>query len=650
MYSTFRAPVLSAALAFAAADLALAQPSLCADACLLGAERGEASCQLWDADAQAWLFEPINDGPGHLHNRARVYLPWLREQMMPAGGVMGTVFTDTSFQTAQGYSGERDPAIWTGAYLAAEALRFMSTGAPDAQSQLAETVQTLHRWWNLPGDRGYLARFAAPADSDPVVLSALPENDPEVHLNEPYEGELWHWRGNVSRDQYQGVILGYTLAYDATTDPVLRELIRADLVAFAEQLMQRERRKVNIRTKNTRNDVTLELENVVYLESEMQQGRPTLEIDLESGEVTGHGILVFWPRPTDYVRQIRGFGWVPEVRLPSQAIQLAAAFQAALHVSAGVAGYEDRHQALANYYERQVGDWLDLASGWENTNDCGASYHGLNIAFMPAFTWARLEPNATRRAQIQRDVLQARLWQAVAEHKNSFFAFLYAAQAPEGTELGAIIDVHLEQLAQFPTAPNQDLPVDLRGLYPEDPQCPGQSSIAVDVGQRPAASFLWERQPWKLQHNGFEQRLFGGVDYLLAYWLGRHYGFIEDDAPETCLAFTSAPPGAATAAISANGAADVLSIATGEPLSVEIALGLEPILRGVEGIGGSPRPMVRVGTVIGIRNAIGFRRALPLANCYPVIRARCGGLRPILSCKRSGSASAATSSTSGSMR
>jgi len=511
----------------------------CSDTCQLGQVAGDATCQLWDGIGGHWV-DDIDDGPGQLHNRARVYLPWLRERLMPAGGVMSAVFADASYQTVSAYSGVRDPAIWTGAYLASEALRYMVTGAPDAEAQLVETLQVLHRWWNIPGDLGYLARFAAPASSPAEILATLPAGDDEVHINRPYDGVLWNWRGDVSRDQYQGVMLGYALAYEATTDLALRELIRTDVVEFAEQLMGRERRDVALIVNGQRTLLSMDLENVVYSTSDMLDGVPTLEIDLGSQDVQGHGLLVFWPYPSEFLRQIPGLGWLPDVELPTQAIQLAAIFRVALEVTDGIVGYEQRHQTLAHYYDQHFSEWLDTASNWENTNTCGSSYHGLDIAFMPMFNWARLEPDPIRRNQIQGDVLESRLWPAVEVDKNAFFAFIYASQARLGIDVSGIVAAHAEQLSGFPIAPNEAVSVDLRDLYPEDPDCPGQSAIAVDVSERVPATFMWERQPWKLQDPGVRNGLYGGIDYLLAYWMGRYFDFIAEDAPGTCLAYPSA--------------------------------------------------------------------------------------------------------------
>jgi hypothetical protein len=463
-----------------------------------------------------------------LHRRATDHETWMREHLMPAGGVMSAQFTDDTYTQVKSYGGERDPAIWTGAYLAAQALRLQMTGAADAADQVAETVRVLHRWWRISGDAGYLARFAAPADSPEAVLATLPAGDPEVIRDVPYEDALWHWRGRVSRDQYQGVLLGMSLAYEATSDPGIRQLIREDVTTFAEQLMRRERKRVKVIINGASNfSTTLELEHAVYTDDETPDGIPILNIRTSPFEAEGSGMVVFWPNPSEFARQIPGLGRLPDVLLPSQAIQLAATFRIALQVTAGVPGYEALHAALQAHYDEQVENWLQIAMGWENTNQCGATYHGLNIAFMPIYNWVRLEDDPVRRARLQRDVLRDALWSAVEDHKNVFFAFIYAAQAATEDSVEAVIDEHLAQLALFPNPPQKDEPLDVRWKYPEDPECPGLSAVATDVDDRAGATFIWERQPWSLVDPGAPDVAFAGVDYVLAYWLGRQAGFIE---------------------------------------------------------------------------------------------------------------------------
>jgi hypothetical protein len=212
-------------------------------------------------------------------------------------------------------------------------------------------------------------------------------------------------------------------------------------------------------------------------------------------------------------------------------------------VSEGVPGFEARAAALRAHYERNVEEWLDIAADWQLRQDCGEAYFGANIAFLPAYIWARVESDPGRGERIRRDVLRDGIWSEVSSHKNVLFAFLYAAQAPAGDATDAVVADHLRQLERFPAAPNLATPRDLRGRYPESGECRGRSAVAVNVDERVPTSFMWERHPWTLFDPGTPHRMFPGVDYLLAYWLGREAGFIADDAGGTCLRWKGrAPP------------------------------------------------------------------------------------------------------------
>ena len=47
---------------------------------------------------------------------------WMHQRLIPAGGVMPAHFTDASYTQVYNHDGSRDPAIWTCANLAAQAL------------------------------------------------------------------------------------------------------------------------------------------------------------------------------------------------------------------------------------------------------------------------------------------------------------------------------------------------------------------------------------------------------------------------------------------------------------------------------------------------------------------------------------------------
>lgn len=157
----------------------------------------------------------------------------------------------------------------------------------------------------------------------------------------------------------------------------------------------------------------------------------------------------------------------------------------------------------------------------------------------PLYNLSRLETDPSRRNDIQNVLFTNKMWPVFSTTKNPFFSFIYA-----GTVSGAPSSVASSawtQLQQFPPPPRVHFAVDLRNdpRYPHDPSCPTQlrHDLAVDVGERVVSDFLWQRSPWELFAGGDLHRTEPGVDYLVAYWLGRKHGFIPDDTPTRCLAW-----------------------------------------------------------------------------------------------------------------
>jgi hypothetical protein len=506
---------------------------ICADLCRAGEISEKGKCALWDDKNGTWL-DQIEDGDGNMHNRARNYISFLREKLMPHGGVFRTLFSDSTYEVPTMHGGKRDSPIWTGTYLASEAFRYMVTKAPDALEQIEKTIRVLDLWWNISGGRGYLARYAVPVNgTDQVVLDMFSESEPEDTLNYMYNGELWHWKGDISRDQYQGVMFGFSLAYDALEDEELKEIIRSNIVNTVEQLMEKKIRKINVVIDGAPAvPVNLELEYVIpQKDSEI----PRFEINTGPFEMVDATILYFWPNPPEYLRQIPGLGWLPDVPLRSQAIQLASFFEIALHVTKDVPEYAARREAIFSHFAGRFQEWRNMGAAWENSNKCGDSYHGLNIAFLPAFNWVRLEEDYFRKTDLQNFVLRDRMWEAVKDHKNVFFSYIYTSQANPTDNIAPVISAQTDQLRQFPPAPYLAIAVDNTGKYEENPECPGLSKTAIDVSERVPASFLWERNPWKLKEDAVPNYIYPGVDYLITYWMARYYGYLEEDAPDTCL-------------------------------------------------------------------------------------------------------------------
>jgi hypothetical protein len=458
-----------------------------------------------------------------------------------------------TYSQIQYADGLGDSAIWTGTFLAAEALRLTVTGEPDARASVKARVATLHDWMRVSGDPGSLARFALPSDARPTWslndLTCQSPNCRECHCGVIYRSRKWDWLGHISRDQYQGVMLGYSLAYEALgpEDEPTRELIRSDVVTLVQELM----RERSVAMKLTINGIpiatTIDLRFVVLTTSEMSGGALELTIDLsQPDQAEMWGFQEFTPDLSDIVRQVPGFSGVPSIPRASSAVMLAAAFRVALEVTDGVPARAADRAAILDYYLNHTGtggnidDWLGIARQWTWTDSCGGTYFGNNITLEPLYDLARLEDDPARQHVIRADLLRDTIWPPFASHKNCFFAFITAANVPGADP--SIASAAAAQLGGFPVPPRIHHGIDLRGdarYQPQDPGCANQVNhqSAVDVADRQVEDFMWQRDPWTLYDAGDEHQVMPGVDYLVAYWMGRRHGFLQEDAGGRCLAW-----------------------------------------------------------------------------------------------------------------
>jgi hypothetical protein len=519
----------------------------CSDACNLGDTDVTRTCELFDVVTGSWI-EP--DPSGKLHDRSRAYNMWLRRDGMAHGGVGGNaIYSDPpTYDHVVALGHIRDSAIWTGTYLAAEAMRLQQTGSADARRNVERLVETLHLWFNVSGHPGLLARFVAPAGAHPLV--AMDCTKLGVHCDVEHDGVLYDYWGHISRDQYQGVMLGYAAAYEALGDlgEEHRALIREDVVELVDELMLER----DVRVRVTVDGVPLpafdiHLRYVVLDPTQMLYGAITFMLDTSNlGDADMVGFQEFTPNLAHIIRQVPFLGGTPDIPRSSSAIMLSSFFRVGMLVTDGVPGYEARHDAYVDYYYDHTGeggnvdDWLGIARTWSYTSACGEAYYGNNISMQPMYNWARLEDDFDTSFDIRYNVLEGRMWPTFVNTKNSFFSFIYAGtvltHAPE------VVDVAVAQLAQFPPPPRVKLAVDLRTdtrYMPHEDGCDDQvhHGTAVDVGERCASDFIWQSKPWELLCPGDPYTTFPGVDYLVAYWMGRHHDFIEDDTPGHCLAW-----------------------------------------------------------------------------------------------------------------
>ncbi|MCU1259057.1 MAG: hypothetical protein JWO80_1942 [Bryobacterales bacterium] len=135
---------------------------------------------------------------------------------MPFGTILDPIYASSTSTQVAGYTRCGDSALWTGAYLAAEAFRYKVAPSADALNNVTAALAGLKALADVTGDNR-LARCMVPASSPYAAGIESEEVNNTVHQSPP-----WVWIDNTSRDQVVGAFFGLGVAYDMVDDATVR--------------------------------------------------------------------------------------------------------------------------------------------------------------------------------------------------------------------------------------------------------------------------------------------------------------------------------------------------------------------------------------------------------------------------------------------
>jgi hypothetical protein len=366
------------------------------------------------------------------------------------------------------YGSHADACAWTGVLLGAEALRHAVEPGEAVRARVDALVGGLELLHEVTGVPGLLARTAVPR----AALAA----EPFVETGVWYDGSAarpdYRFKGDVSKDQYCGAVFGLHLAYRHVRDEGLRARVRALATAFADHILE--------------NDFQL--------------------IDPD-GEPTRFGNL--------------------DARIYLMPVGInALTVLSIVRLAAWTSGEEKYHAA----YQALVEDGWPEVTYWSKLQVLGLTgYSNDNMSFLLYYTLLCLEDDpAVRRCY--RAALE-RTWWYVEREGNAFFN-LIAATFGEGDEL-ALADAR-RNLEVFPLdrrTLSYDLCNDPRITRAWLPNRKGEpcADAPLPLHCRRPSSFIWKTDPYvllKIEEPEGAQ-VYSGVDYLVAYWLGRHHGYFR---------------------------------------------------------------------------------------------------------------------------
>jgi hypothetical protein len=159
----------------------------------------------------------------------------IQKQHLLYGFIAETKFDSPDSNKICYTQGNGDSALWTGAYVAAEAFRYAFTRSSAAFSYLKDALERI-RDVSRVAPTGFVARTIFPHDSC-FFDRFYKDEEHNVLFRCVYRSRDSYWEGHPTRDQYAGVLFGLGVAYDLVDDESLKSICRETIVWLTNALI-----------------------------------------------------------------------------------------------------------------------------------------------------------------------------------------------------------------------------------------------------------------------------------------------------------------------------------------------------------------------------------------------------------------------------
>ena len=389
--------------------------------------------------------------------------------------------------------------LWTASYMASQSLRYAATGDPQAQENAAMAARGLHDLTMVTGVPGLYGRsYQKPGIAYSGDVSGSPS---WVASDAPgYEG--WYWNHDVSKDTMDGLMFGYSVALEFLDDEETLDLIRLDITAFIDHLVGN-----------------------------------GLQIIDHTGEVTEHGRL-YHSAMDDFpgFNAILVASWIRVVLTETQDPELEHFYYDCLMRRGDWSDCPDIEVLDIGSYINSIEKAMSLYMA-----DCQTNYDHFEMVFHATYPLLRREDDPELAARLA-VVLENLIWNhndpaldpPVHVSTHSFYTFLYGALSPPSSDdpiwMAAANDAvcTLYRLPQdrhqyaVPAGTQETACLNRHGR-------PNAADI-IPLEERIYDNFIWRLDPYEIPEGITEVPglVHSPDDYLVAYWLGRYYGFIND--------------------------------------------------------------------------------------------------------------------------
>lgn len=422
----------------------------------------------------------------------------MRAQHLP-DGLVRTLRFDPDGELV-GYDHQPSTGLWTGIYMASQALRYAVTGDTEAVENALVAARGLHDLTAVTGRPGLYGRAYQRPDGQ-YTYDATGQTWWFASPAEGYEG--WWYNGDVSKDTMDGIVFGYAMALEHFDDAELLAIVRSDLLAFVNQFVA-----------------------------------DGLQILDHEGVVTEHGRLNYsalddWPGfnamlVLSWVRSALDAGGDPELR----------------HFYEDCLLRRGDRSDCPELDSRDFGSYLDAVEDWLYVYrpNCETSFDNIDMVFQGLYPLLRREDHP-ETVQRLRAVLDVGIWTPpeppvappLYESTHSLYIFMYGGLAnpdPGDTIFQAAMDDAICTMFDLPAERwDHGVPeTDREGICINRVGKPNAAEV-LPLSEREWDNYLWRLDPYEISppKEPVPGLLYSAEDYLLAYWLGRYHGLIPAD-------------------------------------------------------------------------------------------------------------------------
>jgi hypothetical protein len=422
-----------------------------------------------------------------LNEKAEFFTEELKQHVNFSGLIVPTLITTLDNSPENLHGNYENCAIWSGTFAAAMALKFSKLGDPTDRELAWSTIQSLFKLEEVTGEKGLIARGYKIADkaSFDEELFWKKGSDSTRQQDEWHQNKDMRWLGDTSKSQVFGLTLAY-FSYLKFCNPDSNEK-----KAMAENFT-----------------------------------RVIDRIAANSGQIV------------DADRKLTGYGsYSPKVYFGFGGIG-PALWLVNLKLAAELSGdekYNSEYSRLINdenYLKYVVRCRISLPGLKKLSTAVGSED---NLAMLNLWILANLDLEENVQLACRSGVNKR--WKVIDDPYNALFNFIhYAVARSDHLQLSKEDRCRIGEakaaLAEFPDQKKVPLIALKRKLSGSKLKIFANSlfSRELRMSERPIDEYAWRVNPWRRDEweDGMKGEMkFTGIDYMMAYWLGRYYGYVK---------------------------------------------------------------------------------------------------------------------------